>query len=343
MTWPFRLVIVVTIFLQLACGEQRAASPVPGPTPVPEPLPAPRPTTATVTGHLRDGETNGPAAGAFVGWNAPGGVFQSTRSDAAGYYSFERVPLGVVRFTASSDWAVAEREVQLTGDATVDIVLAPRKHTLQGRVTDVSSGVPIAGATLSVVDSSRERRNAGRLTTSGSDGTYRLPDIWIGGFRLEVRRTGYDPIFRETSVNGETQLDFQMRVARQTLAGTWQGELTQTGVADGLPRPVTSLTLPHTGATVAADGIAFTGTLADPAAIGATTQSTGTFTITRVPSGPRIPPPTPCVGTGRFTGLVNYTNLSITAPQVTFATVPPGAPSTSACGSTEMVTLRLAR
>ena len=319
--------------------------PSPVPVPVPEPVPAPRPTTATVTGHLRDGETNAPAADAFVAWNAPGGIFQSGRSDGAGYYSFANVPLGVVTISAATTWANGERQVTLTGDTVVDLVLVPRKHTLQGRVTDAVSGAPLASATLLVIDNSRERRNAGRSTTSGSDGTYRLANIWSGGITLQVRRSGYDPVFRDVSVLRETQQDFQMRAAQQTLAGTWSGETTATGFAGGAPVTTGIVTVRQTGATIAADfpGWALTGTLADPSAIGATTQIAGTLTITRSPSGPRIPPPVPCVGTGRFTGIVNWTNLSIAAPQVTFATVPPGAPSTSACGSTETVTLRLAR
>jgi hypothetical protein len=349
-----RLVIVLVACLHAACGENRAAAPVPGPSPVPlpipvpvpEPVPAPRPTTATLTGHLRDGETNAPAAGALVAWNAPGGRFQSGRSDGAGSYSFANVPLGVVTISAATTWARGERQVTLTGDSVVDLVLVPLKHTLQGRLTDAVSGAPVAGATLLVIDSSLERRNAGRSTTSASDGIYRLADIWSGTITLQVRRSGYDPVFRDVTVLGETQQDFQMRAAQQTLAGTWSGETTATGFAGGTPVATGIVTVRQTGATIAVDwpgGWALTGTLADPSAIGATTQIAGTLTITRSPSGPRIPPPVPCVGTGRFTGIVNWTNLSIAAPQVTFATVPPGTPSTSPCGSTETVTLRLAR
>jgi hypothetical protein len=121
--------------------------------------------------------------------------------------------------------------------------LVPRKSTLYGRVTDVTSGLPLAGATLTVIDDSRERRNAGRSTTSGSDGGYALSDI-----------------------------------------------MTASGFGSGGPVSVGIVVLRHTAATIAADfaGMSFSGTLADPAAIGATTHVNGSLTITRSPSGPRI-------------------------------------------------------
>ena len=244
--------------------------------------------------------------------------------------------MGVVKIHARTNYASVEREVTLTGDTVIDMVLAPRKYVLQGRVTDVVSGLPLAGATVSAIYSVHEREplNAGRSATSGGDGAYRLADIWVGSFTLQVRRPGYDPVFTVVNFFGDTQHDFQIRVAQQTLAGTWNGELTASGFARGTPVPLGVMAVRHTGATIAADfsGTAFTGTLADPAAIGATTQIAGTLTITRSPSGPRLPPPQPCVGTGQFTGTANWTRIFITTPQVTFS-----------CGGTETVTLTLVR
>ena len=329
------LVIVMVAFLQLACGEHRATSPTAGPTPVPEPLPAPTPATVVLSGHVRDGETNQPAVGALVVLRWPDGRFRNNQSDGAGYFSFANVPLGVATIYSATNYAHAEREVTLTGDTVIDMVLAPRKYVLYGRVTDMVSGLPLAGATLTVIEPPWAREpNAGRATTSGSDGAYRLADIWTGDIRLQVRRTGHDPVFGVVKVIRDTQHDIHMRVAQQTVAGTWTGELTATGFAGGTPVWIGVVPVTQTGATIAADfqGIAFTGTLADPSRIGATTQIAGTLSITRAPGGPRIPPPQPCVGTGRFTGTVNWTRLVITAPQVTFS-----------CGSTEKVTLSLVR
>ena len=333
-------ILAVVVLLQLACGDQQATSPtpVPTPTPVPQPVPPPVPATVVVTGHLRDARTNEPIIGASVVLRRPDGLNVGALSDGAGHYGFANVPAGEVTIRAAKDTHDgAERQVTLTVDTTVDMVLAPRKYALFGRVTDVTSGLPLASATVTVADG----LNAARSTTSGSDGTYRLPDLWFGGFTLRVRRTAYDSVFRAVNFARETELDIQMRVAQQSLAGTWAGEMTSTGFFARVPVAIPEVTMMHTGATVAGSFPArqgnpageFTDTLPAASAIGTTTQVIGTLTIRRgPPSGPRLPPPPPCIGTGQFTGLVNWTHFVITAPQVTFS-----------CGGTESVTLSLLR
>src|SRR5688572_4758263 len=194
-------ILAVVVLLQLACSDQQATSPTPVPTPVPQPVPVPVPATAVITGHVRDSATNEPIVGAQVVLRRPDGLNVGAASDGAGHYGFANVPTGVVTVRATKvTHDGVEREVILAADTVVDMLLAPRKHALFGRVTDVNSGLPLAGATLTVLDGP----SAARSTTSGSDGTYRLSDLWSGGFTLRVRRTAYDSVFRGINFAGDT-------------------------------------------------------------------------------------------------------------------------------------------
>lgn len=317
-----RRVLLVVAFLQLACGDGRDSSP----TPLPTPVPVPTPTTVTVQGHVLDSTTNEPVAGASVILRRPDGLSVSELTDGAGYFGFANVMAGEVTLRAGkTSYDATERQMTVTADITVDLVIVPRKHTLSGRVTDVATGAALPGAVVTIPDG----LNASRSTTTGADGRYTLPQLWFGGFTMRVRLAGYDSVFRGVNFAGDTEVDLQMRAAQQSLAGTWTGEITYTS---RVPLAIAEATLTHSGATIASNfpAAAFTGTLANPSAIGSTTQVTGTLTVRRTTGSPRNP--TPCDGIGPFTGTVNWTQLVVTAPQVTYS-----------CGGTDSVTLSLVR
>jgi hypothetical protein len=85
---------------------------------------------------------------------------------------------------ATTGYEQAEREVTATSDMSLDFQVARRRPALSGRVTDVDTRVPLAGATIAVLDGS----NAGREAVSGSDGRFRLAELWFGGFTVRIRQ-----------------------------------------------------------------------------------------------------------------------------------------------------------
>jgi hypothetical protein len=322
--------LIAAVLLQVACGDTDGAQPAPMPTPlpVPAPVPAPAPTNVTVRGRVFDSTTNEAVGGITVILRRPDGPNVSTVTDGAGVFAFANVMTGDVTLrTASPDYPFnpTERQMIVTADTDVDLVVVPRRHTLTGRVTDIVTGSPLPDATVAVIDG----LNASRSTTTGAGGTYTLRQLWFGGFTMRVRRPGYDSVFRGVNFGGDTNVDIQMRVAQQSLAGTWTGDMTRGGLT---PLPIAEATLTHAGDTIASNFLsgAFVGRVADQS-IGSTAQVTGTLIVRRTTGTPRIP--TPCDGTGAFTGTVNWTRLVVSAPQVTYS-----------CGGTDTsVTLSLVR
>ncbi|MBI2189767.1 MAG: carboxypeptidase regulatory-like domain-containing protein [Acidobacteria bacterium] len=312
---------IILCLLQLACNGDTPVAPTPPQTTLPAP-PAP----VTVRGRVLDSTTDAPVPGASVVLRRDDGLSVAELTDAAGSFVFTNVVSRQVTIRAGKTaYDAAEQQVALIGDVSIDIAIAPRKHTLSGRVTDVTTGAPLPATTLTVIDG----LNASRSTTTGDDGTYVPGELWFGGFTLRVRKPGYDAVFRGVPFAGDTTLDIQMRVAQHSLSGTWTGDITYTSRG---PLAIAEATLTHSGATIASNfpAAAFTGTLANPSAIGSTTQVTGTLTVRRTTGNPRNP--IPCDGTGSFTGTVNWTRLVVTAPQVTYS-----------CGGSDSVTLSLLR
>jgi len=196
--------------------------------------------------------------------------------------------------------------------------LPPPEFSLTGRVSGVDTGIPLIGATITVVDGT----NVGRAATTGADGTYSLV-LMPGGFTIRVRYDGYDSVFQGVTLVANSLVDIQMRPANQTLAGTWAGTMSFVQVSTGIS---TALEIPQLAMTQAGSNIAstfrtsgpyggsFSGTLRDPAAIASTTETGGTMTVTYDLAGRN---PMTCRGSGTFTGTTNWTRATMNAPQIT--------------------------
>lgn len=89
---------------------------------------------------------------------------------------------------------------------------ANAQGTIRGKVTDVATGRPIAGATVSVT---------GTTIVSGTSaaGEYVLSNVPSGSQEVVARRIGYARMNQTTTVSAgsDTQLDFGMRVSAATL------------------------------------------------------------------------------------------------------------------------------
>jgi hypothetical protein len=259
--------------------------------------------------------TGARVAGAFLSVRRSGETLQfQEKADDEGVIQFNDFKPGVITLTASrTGYEASQQEVTVASDTTVELRIVPRRFLLSGRVIDIDGRQPLAGATLEVLDGD----NATRTAMTDNDGTYRLPELWVGGFTLRVRQTGYDSAFRGVRLVEDSVLDIEMRRAQQSLAGTWTGTTT---LGTGARFSVAEVTLTHSGSAVsAAPGPVFggfTGTLRDPSRIGSTTEIAGTLTWNRSRGNSRQP--TNCRGTGAFTGTVDWSELRVTAPRVTY-------------------------
>src|SRR5436190_20253391 len=67
---------------------------------------------------------------------------------------------------------------------------------LSGRVSDLSTGAPLANAIITILDGS----NASRTATSDATGAFRIADLKMGGFTARVRHDAYDAEFRSVNL-----------------------------------------------------------------------------------------------------------------------------------------------
>ena len=189
--------------------------------------------------------------------------------------------------------------------------------TLSGRVTDLTTGAPLAVTSVTIVDGT----DTGRTATTDATGAFQLADLGLGGRTVRFRHDGYDSVFRGVTLVSDTSVAIGMRPAMQSLAGTWTGSLTVT--TSNTPNPQTTsipeLNMTHAGADISGvypnTVVLFTGTLRNPSAIGATTEVMGTLALTVFQGGRSI---VTCTGRGAMSGTVNWTRLVIVAPQVPF-------------------------
>jgi hypothetical protein len=266
------------------------------------------------------------------GLDTAGNSGGSSKTDTQGAYVLPNRapgPVGVEVFVPGYNLIL--QTITLTSDATLDFALTKPIYTLSGRVTDITTAMPLSGALLEALGATK---NANRSATTGPDGRYQMTSLFIEGFILRIRFPGYDSEFRGIQQSADTTLDVQMRPAMQSLSGTWTGTWNYT-TGDAPPRTVTdqipAMQLTQNGAalsapvTVGMTSGGFDGTLRDPSAIGSTTQVTGTITLNysapgtgRGGAGGVF-----CVGNGAFSGTVNWTQLVITAPQVVFPCTSP--------------------
>jgi hypothetical protein len=187
---------------------------------------------------------------------------------------------------------------------------------LTGRVSDVTTSSPLAGADVRVIDG----KNNSRFAVSDATGAFRIADLAMGGFTVRVRRDGYDSAYLGINLFRDTSADVPLAPVMTTLAGTWGGDVLFTFVLPGGSTNgesnVPQATLMQSGNVVSSNMFAsgsfqinFTGSLQDPSAIGSTTAISGTIMFLQDLSGRN---PVTCRGTTTFTGTINWTTLSMT-------------------------------
>ncbi|MCH7529828.1 S8 family serine peptidase [Patescibacteria group bacterium] len=154
---------------------------------------APPPATGTISGTVIDNDTLNPIVGASV----TDGTRQAT-TDINGAYTLTNVPEGTYTVTASAtDYNSASQiGVAVVADTitTADFTLTAIMYgAIDGIVTDVDTGNPIEGAT--VTDGIRQ-------ATTDTTGYYIISDVPEGTYTVTAGATGYQDASQPAAVTG---------------------------------------------------------------------------------------------------------------------------------------------
>ena len=118
-------------------------------------------------------------------------------TDAAGGYTLTGVPVGTVQLVASADgFQSVTQSVAVNGGTTATanftLTAAATKGAVTGKVTNVSNGAILAGATVTW---------SGGTTTSNASGIYTLANVTAGNQNITASKSGYLPHTLAATVN----------------------------------------------------------------------------------------------------------------------------------------------
>jgi hypothetical protein len=134
----------------------------------------------TITGTVTDAVTGQPVAGAAVSYTNG-----SARTDAGGQYTLAQVPAGQLTLsTSATGYDSQSQTVTVTPDSstTQDFALSPQPGSINGKVTDSSSGQPIVGASVSY---------SGGTAITDASGSFGLSGVSEGSYTVTAAANGY--------------------------------------------------------------------------------------------------------------------------------------------------------
>ncbi len=144
-------------------------------------------TTGSLMGKVFDVSTNNPVQGATI--TVTGGP--SANSDAEGVFLVGNIPSGTYQVIVSATGYVNQLyQVMIAAGVTADLqtiylTSLPQSTTLTGKVSDSSTGNPVAGADVSVTGTAISGKTA-------SDGTYNITGISLLEFDVKAAASGYE-------------------------------------------------------------------------------------------------------------------------------------------------------
>ncbi len=145
--------------------------------------------TATISGHVQDLFTGQPLTTAAngVAFVVDGNPAPDAQANSNGDFTITKLGPGIHRIAVSApgyQTVIVSAAVALGGAVvTAPTALLPKLDTMFGKVTSNAGGGPVAGTTIAIVNG--DGTVAGSAI-SGSDGTYRIPDIVSGIYQLVV-------------------------------------------------------------------------------------------------------------------------------------------------------------
>jgi len=249
---------------------------------------SPAPTPGAITGHVTNSATGAAIAGATVTFS--GG---SATTDSNGAYSFTNVAPGTYSLTASQTGFTSQTgsvNVSSGTTSTLDFQLSPASSpgTISGRVTNITTGGAVSGATVSF---------SGGSTTADSSGNYTFTNVTPGTYNVTATHTGYFAVTHAATVTSGAAVTVNFALAT---GGKIAGTVTSAGGT------------PIAGAAVSITGGSISTT------VNVTTNSSGgynsnwmpvgTYTVTVTASGHPAQSKTANANTGATTTL-NFTLL----------------------------------
>lgn len=196
------------------------------------PIAESQPANASISGLILD-ESNQPLEGVSVSLAGAGSVV--TESD--GYFVLENLSAGEVRIeiaktgyeTLSSTLILPEKTRVNLGEVTLREQVVLPATSISGQVMDLSTGAPVAGASVTVGSAS---------TTTDSNGFYSLRDIPVLEFTLQVNASGYLFTNKDISLTEHSQLSLNINIRKADLGGVEVAAVTSNAFSYGAYEPV---------------------------------------------------------------------------------------------------------
>lgn len=193
-------------------------------------------TTATLTVTVINSVTTDPVPGAEVIIKTSNNlILQSAVTGSDGTFTFSNLPVGNLIVTADAENFGTDSKVVITeplpANNLVTLSLNPSPGNLQGFVTDILSGLPIQGVSVSLIDI------AGAVvarSVSGQDGSYLFSGVNPGTYTVVADALNYGPQTAGAiiSPNSTLQLGFALIPNPGFISGTVQSGMMTIGGAD---------------------------------------------------------------------------------------------------------------
>jgi len=235
------------------------------------------------------------------------GTTQSTNVAADGSFNLGSVPSGIYTLVVKSGGQAGDVVVVVSGGSVTDVgdIDLVGAGQVAGLVTDSATGQPIAGAVVTVTDTSDSTTNQSpqpvRGTQTNNDGSYTVDALPAGAYLVTVSKAGYTSGTLDVTIAAGSTAEGDIKLVAVSAAakGSVQGTVTTTN-SDGSVTPLGGVFI----ALYPASGAAPTPMPLPPTALGAGNQpvtiyspgpswlgyyaytaSDGTYTIAGVPAG----------------------------------------------------------
>jgi hypothetical protein len=252
-------------------------------------------TPNTLTGVVTNTVSGLPIAGATVVVVDSANVTNTLTTDATGHYAVTNITAGVATLTASQTGYTTATASPTIVDGANTLNLGLTANTLTGVVTDATTGLPIAGATVQVTDSS----SVLHTVTTDAAGHYGVTNLPAGPATLTASQTGYaSATSHPTIIPGPNTQDEALTA--NTLAGIVRDAVSELAIAGATVKVVDSANVTNTITTDATGHYAVTNIAA------------GVATVTANRTGYTTASATPTIVAG-----VNIQNLDLTANTLT--------------------------
>jgi hypothetical protein len=218
-------------------------------------------TPGTISGTVTDSITALPIGGATVCISTSGTCGSTTTTTAGnGTYTLSNVAPGSYQVTASATAYVtqsATNVVVATGATTTqNFALVPNPGSIGGKVTDMVSSAPIAGATV-CTGTDATCSPGSNTTTTAVNGTYTMSGLTEGSYQVNVVATNYvSQSVNSVSVTpgATTTKNFALVPNPGSITGTVKDSVSSTPISGATVCISTGGTCSGTSTTTAADG-----------------------------------------------------------------------------------------